>query len=370
MKNKPIAVLISDVHYNITTLEIADKAMRIAIDKANSLDVPLIVCGDLHDTKANLRGECIEAMINTFNLCETETYILVGNHDKINEKSEKHSLNFLNDLGEIEDKSNWDNYVTEGAVTVISKPRFINTIPFNGMSAELIPYDHDTKRLREHIKTLDPACLIIMHQGINSSNAGHYYQDKSALNKEDLAGFRVISGHYHTRQSFDLPDSGKFDYVGNPYSLGFGEANDPEKGYQILYNDGSLEFVPTNLRKHVVLELTLAENPTLDSDFEKEDNFGLYLGLNALKIEDLLWIKIKGSSDKLTKYIKQYLINNLKIKQSFKLDLIPTDTKPEQKQHVKDQTQAQVLEAIIDSLSNTDNERKIRLKNLIKQLGE
>ena len=50
----PIAVLISDIHYNINTLPVADAALRQAIAKANELDVVLIVTGDLHDTKANL----------------------------------------------------------------------------------------------------------------------------------------------------------------------------------------------------------------------------------------------------------------------------------------------------------------------------
>ena len=59
----PTAVLISDVHYSLQTLPLADKVMRMAIDKANSLGVPLIVAGDLHDTKANMRAECVNAMI-------------------------------------------------------------------------------------------------------------------------------------------------------------------------------------------------------------------------------------------------------------------------------------------------------------------
>jgi DNA repair exonuclease SbcCD nuclease subunit len=96
MKNKPIAVLISDVHYNVQTLELADKAVRLAINKANELQVPLIVAGDLHDTKANMRAECVNAMIETFKNTDTSTFIIVGNHDKINEKSDKNALNFLN----------------------------------------------------------------------------------------------------------------------------------------------------------------------------------------------------------------------------------------------------------------------------------
>ncbi len=61
-KSKPIAVIISDVHYDLNTLEVADAALTKAVSKANDLDVMLIICGDLHNTKANLRAECIDAM--------------------------------------------------------------------------------------------------------------------------------------------------------------------------------------------------------------------------------------------------------------------------------------------------------------------
>ena len=73
MKTNPVAILISDVHYNINTLKLADAAMQMAIDEANKLSVPLIVAGDLHDTKANLRGECVNAMLSTFSKLLAQT---------------------------------------------------------------------------------------------------------------------------------------------------------------------------------------------------------------------------------------------------------------------------------------------------------
>src|SRR5882757_6401470 len=95
--SRPTAVLISDVHYNVHTLKLADAAVRMAVAKANELNVPLIVAGDLHDTKANVRGEWINGMRDTFKLVTKvvgwngedikRVYILRGNHDAINEKS-------------------------------------------------------------------------------------------------------------------------------------------------------------------------------------------------------------------------------------------------------------------------------------------
>lgn len=356
--NRPTAVLISDVHFNIQTLEVADKALRMAVSKANELDVPLIIAGDLHDTKANIRGECINAIIETLDMCRVETYVLIGNHDKINEKSEDHSLNFVSGLGEIEDedKSNWDNYIIKGAVTVVNKPRFINTVRFNGTSIELIPYQADAAQLRSYLSKLDQGCLIIMHQGIIGSEGGHYIQDKSALGKNDLAGLRVISGHYHIRQSFELPEGGRFDYIGNPYTLGFGEASHPEKGFQVLYDDGSLEFVSTNLRRHI----------TLDCRFQLDGTF-CYAPTSHLRLGDIVWVKCSGPTDVLCDHNKGTISKLLNLWSDFRLDFIPIDTKSSTQDTTHNITQDKLLDNIIDSLMNTDDNRKVRLKELWKQ---
>lgn len=322
--SEPIAVLISDIHYSLNTLELADKATRMAIEKANELQVPLIIPGDLHDTKANLRGECIKAMINTLKGCRIAPIVIVGNHCKINEKSEEHSLEFLRPYA-----------------TIIDKP-MRNLFPH----WTLIPYYHDTEKLKAYLQTLPKQSNIIMHQGILGSNMGDYIQDKSALSPNDLAGHRVVSGHYHNRQTIRLPNGGIFDYVGNPYTLTYGEANDETKGFQILKEDGSLEFVPTNLRKHVIWEELVgvtSDQPSVSSG-------------------DIWWIKIRGTREQLQGITKSSVPTNM----PFKLDLIPTDTKSSPNNN-KLSKQA-LLDNLIDSLTNTTDDRKNRLKTMWKDL--
>jgi len=326
--SKPVAVLISDIHYNLSTLELADAAMRQAIAKANELRVPLIVAGDLHDTKANMRAECINRMIETFKLCNSPPFFIVGNHDKINERSSEHSLNFLREYG-----------------AVIDKPVKLHKVGY------LIPYYHDPDELRAYLKTLPKGSQLIMHQGVQGSNSGEYIQDKSAITKDDVAGFRVISGHYHARQFIRLPEDGLWNYIGNPYTLNFGEANDPEKGFQILMEDGSLEFVPTNLRKHIVIDARFFNNE---------------LGFSGPRITtgDLVKVKVKvtGTKEQLSRISKKDFPFS-----EFKLELIPTDAKIE----VKTQTTSkpELLDAIIDSTSIASN-TKTRLKQTWRNLCE
>lgn len=339
---KPVAVLISDVHYNLQTLEVADKALRLAVATSNELEVPLIVAGDLHDTKANLRAECINAMQETFRGCRhNEAVVIVGNHDKINEKSKEHALNFLDGVV---------NFIVDipGNYTIATAHEDRNL-------GHLIPYQHDVTELRKYLKTIRKGSTVIMHQGVHGSDAGEYIQDPSALNHNDVAGLNVISGHYHRRQTIKLPNGGQWNYIGNPYTLGFGEANHPAKGFQILMDDKSLKFVPTNLRKHIVHEC----DATLLSA----------IAAPKLNPNDLLLIKMSDTREKLIsidkKQIGAWLSSFNGFDVSFKLDLIPTDSHSANRE--SGLQKHELIDSLIDDLPDSQ-ERKARLKQLWKDL--
>lgn len=337
--NKPVAVIINDVHYNIHTLPLADAAMHIAVKKANSLNVPLIVAGDLHDTKANLRGECVNAIIKTLSLCDLKPIIIIGNHDKINERSKDHSLNFL---------KKYVNYI-------IDEPRLLELGP-DEYKIYAVPYFSDVTEIRKLLRRCRKNIPFIMHQGIKGANSGEYIQDKSALDLLDVAAHRIISGHYHVRQTINLPQEGKWDFVGNPYTLNFGEAKDPEKGFQILYDDDNLEFVPTNLRRHNIKNYTVDEVIKMNPLNGRENIYDT----------DILWVKVTGNKEQLTNINKDKIRNILNVRQEFKLDLISIDTtttKPK-----KQFSQNELLDFMIDSLMNVTDDCKLRLKEKWKTL--
>jgi UDP-2,3-diacylglucosamine pyrophosphatase LpxH len=368
---RPVAVICSDVHYNLQTLPLADAAMRMAVSKANELGVPLIVAGDLHDTKANLRGECMNAMIKTFNLLDRhlDCFILRGNHDAINEKSVEHSLSFLYTPFIADSDCESDGCAGH---KIVDTPLFTNLVCVNNKSVHLIPYQHNPHDLRTYLKKVDEGSCIIMHQGLQGTNSGDYMHDKSAISHEDVKDFRVISGHYHTRQTIKtrmLPRCiggsfkaiqrehflhdigvGLFDYIGNPYTLTYGEANDPPKGFQILMDDGTLEFVPTNLRKHVVWNEVI----------------GQHIDQPSVNEGDLLWIKIHGTREQLANITR----SSIPLSMPFKLDLIPTNTTSVHDSQTATLKSGELLDSLIDGLTATSDERKTRLKQLWKQLCE
>ena len=70
------------------------QSLQQAMDKAYALNVPLVLCGDTLDSKSIIRGEISNRLIQLLGTCPS-AYVLVGNHDLLNEKSREHSLNFL-----------------------------------------------------------------------------------------------------------------------------------------------------------------------------------------------------------------------------------------------------------------------------------
>lgn len=327
MSHKQIAVLLSDVHFTPATLELAAQSFLKAQFKAKILDVPLIVCGDTLDSKAVMRAECVNRLLELVSVKDAPDMIfVVGNHDLCNEKGKTHSLNFLKPYA-----------------TVVET---IQTSLLGGVNLTIIPYQSDPNTIKNWLEDRDTekGDIFLMHQGVTGSDSGDYIHDKSAIPKEWLKDLKVWSGHYHNRQTIALPSDGEWNYIGNPYSLSFGEANDKPKGYQILMSDGTAEFVPTNLRKHVIYEIT-PDNETSE--------------LKRHQPGDLVWVKAKGPRAWLSSFRKESY-------GACRLTTECTDDAP--KAITASLRGPEALDSIIDQ--QPDKATSDRLKSLWRQLCE
>ena len=343
---KPVCVLIADIHFTPATLELASESLRRARSAAVELGVPLIIAGDTLDSKAIIRAECANSLLEILKETPSPKYtkILVGNHDLINEKGTEHSLNFLNNLPSVE---------------VVSAP-----YKETGTGLLLIPYQTaNSKVWTEWLSRYQEGHTIICHQGVQGAEMGHYIKDSTSLPREAFANFRVISGHYHKAQNIKCGPPrkgavGLFTYVGNPYSLSFGEANDGPKGIAVLMDDGLLKRIPfSDFRKHVVVEgYVLDERGVILPPGTKEK-------INA---HDLLWLKITGPQSELKKLNKAEIGQSLLGHSNFKLDLIPSDSAPATVE-TKTLTSEQVLDKLIDNMGETDDQ-KAYLKVLWREI--
>lgn len=313
MKSKPVAVLISDIHFNLKTREVAGAALRMALIEAEKHNVPLILGGDTHDTKAILRGECIKTIVSILKNAKVPVKVLVGNHDKIHEKSNEHALEFLRPYVDLIDS------------TRVMDAHFRETIGF-------IPYQSTNEAFLEELSQFRKGSLVICHQGFKGAYMGEYTKDDSSVDCKKVEDYRIISGHYHRHQNI-----GTVTYIGTPYTITFAEANDGPKGYVILNSDRSIEQVPINLRRHVIMERTI-EN-LYDKMFE-----------STLK-EDLIWLKVRGPSVELDKINKRNVGIKIIGHQNFKLDKISTDV-----ENVELDTSNLTDEQILDGMIEQENE--------------
>ncbi len=318
-------VLISDIHYSINNLEIADKCLRKAIEVAHQLGYELIIAGDLNDTKAILRAEVVNRLIDTMRMANdigVHPTILVGNHDLLNEKGKDHSLEFLLPFSDL-----------------------IHT-PVTSLRLNLIPYQASQDSFIEAVSSLPKELPIICHQGFLGAFMGDYIQDKTSVDPNLLAGREVYSGHYHRHQKL-----GPVTYIGSPYTITFGEANDGPKGFLVIDPAGRVKQVKTEVRKHVVVE---------------RDATTIQVAEHGVKPNDLLWLKVTGHSDWLNTLDKEELGQRFIGHSNFKLDLIPND-KITAVGDVQHQTPIEILYNLVDNI-DAASEKKEALKSLAKEL--
>jgi len=311
--NKPLFVMISDVHFNMNTLHTASKALITACQHAEKLKVPLVIAGDLNDTKAIIRAEVANQLISIMKYSTCKKFVLVGNHDLVNEKSTEHSLNFL-----------------EPYATVIDVPRVYMDLP----EVFFIPYQSNTEKLSMILKAPRTEQIYVMHQGFKGAFMGDYAIDKSSIDVSEVAHVKVFSGHYHKHQTL-----GTVTYVGNPYTVSFGEANDGPKGFLVVNTDGSYEQIPLKLRKHVKIEVEVQSN-------------SMVVPVDDVTEEDYVWLKLSGPRSILDKVTKKEMANYFG-HENFKLDKVPTDS-VKSTTNMSKMKDEQVLDAIIDSTPEGD----------------
>lgn len=265
MKN--LFIVISDVHISLKNLEISLKVLRQALEKARELNVPLIIAGDLNDTKAVMRSEWVQALINLFQeFGSVEIHIIDGNHDLNNKAGSASSLAFLHLIDNV--------YVYHTA----------EEVEFGGVPFCLLPYQKTKKEFLEAIERI--ACnKLICHQGFQGAFLGDYVVDDSSIDPEELKDFElVLSGHYHRHQWV----GDNIMYFGSPFTVNFGEAGHDKFIWQIYHAEGKVNCQPiaTQVRKHI--------------QFTLEPDYGLKLMPNELqnaREEDLVKVIMKGPKE-------------------------------------------------------------------------
>lgn len=235
MSKQPIALLFNDIHVSKDDIPEFQKNWDEALELCDKYDVgEIVIGGDLLHTRSSsqplsvllaVRQAIIKATNEGIHLTIAE-----GNHDKVDQES---ILGYCHLFSEYPNVTVVDDY----------------TVMEVGEQVELFVMSYFpekgsfTKRLQDMMhKEIDAYSaeanvhILYIHEGINGGLA---QPSENELPTKIFKDFdHVLVGHYHDRKV--IKDT-HIEYIGASRQHNFGE--DEEKGYTLLYDDGSYEFI-------------------------------------------------------------------------------------------------------------------------------
>ncbi len=301
---------IGDPHIQVSNIPetdlLIDRLIKLASEKLPDL---IIVLGDVLHTHERLHTIALNKayeMIDKLRLI-AKTYVLVGNHDMINNQV------FLNENHWLSGMKEWDN-------TVIVDKVLTETI--NSEKFVFIPYV-PPGRFQEALGTIgdewkDSSC-IFAHQEFAGCKMGAIISVEG--DKWPVSYPNVVSGHIHSRQ---IPQENIY-YTGSAMQHAFGES---EKNIiaHLTFNNGKYD------REEI--DLQLPRKKIVYIDVEDVDNYEVPI------TEDTLKVTVSGNYDqfkalKKTKKYKNLLDKGVKVifkpKKLKKIENNSVLTEPEEK---------------------------------------
>lgn len=239
----PCLLLLNDIHISKDNIPAFKANWQEAIDICRKMDVKEIaIGGDLFFSRAAQTLDVLLAVHDAL-LTATEHGIHVtiaeGNHDKVNQENERGYCHVFDQHSNV---LVCDEYVS---LPLGDDCRFV--LHMMGYFPEDGSFCTRLDRLKE--EALDPKRLnfLYIHEGINGALAQPNDKELPAKIFEDFD--KVFVGHYHNRT---IIDKTRIEYIGSSRQHNFGE--DEEKGYTVIYTDGSHEFIKNkvNTRYRVI----------------------------------------------------------------------------------------------------------------------
>ena len=239
----PCLLLLNDIHISKDNIPAFKANWQEAIDICRKMDVKEIaIGGDLFFSRAAQTLDVLLAVHDAL-LTAAEHGINVtiaeGNHDKVNQENERGYCHVFDQHSNV---LVCDEYVS---LPLGDDCRFV--LHMMGYFPEDGSFCTRLDRLKE--EALDPKRLnfLYIHEGINGALAQPNDKELPAKIFEDFD--KVFVGHYHNRT---IIDKTRIEYIGSSRQHNFGE--DEEKGYTVIYSDGTHEFIKNkvNTRYRVI----------------------------------------------------------------------------------------------------------------------
>lgn len=258
-----IALFINDIHVNkdnIAEFNQNWKEMLSVCKRENIADI--IIGGDVFTSRASQTLATLLAVKAALTEAVRQgIYITIGegNHDKTDQEAIEGYNHLWVGLKGIDVVDTHKTLYWEGCDFCLL---LMSYFPENGSFLEKLDIAvADTLSQYPQFKKND--IILYIHEGVHGA-LGDFEID-GELPQEPLLGFKaVVCGHYHNRVKIKKTN---IEYIGSSRQANFGE--DEEKGYTILYADGSYGFVKNevNMRYQTIeLDAKNVDKYTLDID--------------------------------------------------------------------------------------------------------
>lgn len=239
----PCLLLLNDIHISKDNIPAFKANWQEAIDICRKMDVKEIaIGGDLFFSRAAQTLDVLLAVHDALlTAAEHSIHVTIaeGNHDKVNQENERGYCHVFDHHSNV---LVCEEYVS---LPLGDDCRFV--LHMMGYFPEDGSFCTRLDRLKE--EALDPKRLnfLYIHEGINGALAQPNDKELPAKIFEDFD--KVFVGHYHNRT---IIDKTRIEYIGSSRQHNFGE--DEEKGYTVIYTDGSHEFIKNqaNTRYRVI----------------------------------------------------------------------------------------------------------------------
>jgi len=255
---KPIAVFLTDTHKHKDNLSKVKYIFRQAMSMAETLGVKHIFHGG--DVFTNRVGQNLATLITMDSIVkELEERNLTclaipGNHDKTDQDAEESYLDLF-------DCENFVVYHDEN-VTVLND--------FPDICIGWVPYFTDSyeKRLMKLQDIQDNVgCennILITHKAFNGVKNNDGSEVSEGVAPSSVKWWdKVLVGHYH-----DASKVGQnIYYTGSAYQGNFGE-NITDKGFTIIYDDGSLEHKQSDFPQYKKVIIDASDSDAIENELE------------------------------------------------------------------------------------------------------
>lgn len=259
---EPIALLLNDIHVNKDNLAEFHKNWDEMCSICRRLKIEdVIIGGDFFTARSAQTLSVLLSVRHAIDLAVSQGLYLTiaeGNHDKTDPESidgYNHLWKSLTNVTVVDTYRllEWDDNV---ALLVMSYFPESGTF-LDKLNDAVKEYASPKTKLRKE------DIILYTHEGVHGALGD--FDIPNEIPQEALEGFRsVLCGHYHNR--IKIPDT-NIEYIGASRQHNFGE--DEEKGYTILYSDGSYGFIKNevNIRyKNIEIDASEVESLELDRD--------------------------------------------------------------------------------------------------------